>query len=415
MPERFDVVIVGAGQAGLAVSQFLTRAKLSHVILERGRIAEAWRSQRWDTFCLVTPNWSLNLPGWPYRGPDPDGFMRRDAFVSYLEDYAAFFEAPVRSGVDVRAVDRGEDEAFAVTTDADVLMAANVVIATSTYQAPRRSDFAAGIAPDVAQYHASTFRNSDDLPAGAVLVVGTGQSGCQIADELNRAGRRVFLSVGEGGRLPRRYRGLDAIAWQRDMGYLDRTVDMLEDPGRRFKADPHTTGQDGGRDLDLRQMAREGVQLLGRVAGIDGSTVVLADDLARNLVQAETFAHRFMREVDAHIALNLIDAPPFVGPAAIDRKGIDELAAISPGRLDLGQENVGAVIWATGFSFDFRWVAPAALDSFGYPVTRKGVTAVPGLYFIGLNWLHKRKSGIVYGIREDAEHIARHIVMRQGE
>ncbi|MDP6708168.1 MAG: NAD(P)-binding domain-containing protein [Alphaproteobacteria bacterium] len=385
MDERLDAVVVGAGQSGLAASYYLSRAGLDHAVLERGRIAEAWRSQRWDKFCLVTPNWSLALPGWPYTGEAPDAFMAGADFVAHLEAYARSFRAPVRTGVEALRLGRAEDGGdLLLETDAGQIRAADVVVATSTYQSPRRPAGAEGLEAEIGQVHVGDYRNTEALPDGAVLVVGSGQSGCQIADELNRAGRRVYLSVGDSRRLPRRYRGRDAIAWQRDMGYLD-----------------------------LRQMAAEGVELLGRFLGAEGTQVSFRDDLAQSLIQAEAFAVDFCRDIDTFVALNGIEAPSEPPPTPADPTVVAALAAASPRRLDLRAAGIASVIWATGFGFDFGWIELPIVDRFGYPATRKGVSTEAGLYFVGLNWMHKRKSGIVYGVAEDAEWVVRHLAGRR--
>lgn len=405
-----DTVVIGAGQAGLATSWHLARHGIRHRVLERGRIGEAWRSQRWDSFCLVTPNWSITLPGAAYAGPEPDGFMARDDFVAHLERWAAGFAAPVETGVAVTRIG-GTPGDFRLATTLGEIAAANVVVATSTYQAPRIPAFAAQLPRHVMQVVASAYRNPASLPAGGVLVVGSGQTGCQLAEELHASGRKTFLCVGATGRLPRRHRGRDVIEWQRDMGYLDRTPDRLEHPSHRFRGDPHLSGRGGGRTLSLHDFRRAGIVLLGGLRGFDGSRALLVDDLEAKMRGADDFAANIRRLIDAHIAGQGIDAPSATD-AELAGEPLAAWSARSPAALDLDTENVSTVIWATGFRFDFSWVDFPVLDDLGYPRTEVSATAVPGLYFMGLNWMHKRKSGIIYGVGEDAAWTAAHIAGR---
>ena len=306
---RHRVAIIGAGQAGLSLSHELTRLKVEHVILEKGVLANAWLTQRWDSFSLVTPNWMLRLPGRQYEGDEPDAFMPGSEFVRWLQEYARSFAAPVRTGVEVTRVCRS-GSGFLLSTSGGQIACENVVIATATYQTPRIPDLAAHIAPVICQIHAADYRNPSQLPAGAVLVVGSAQSGCQIAEELHLAGRPVYLSTGSAGRLPRRYRGRDANDWQDRMGLLDRTPDMLPSPAARFRGDPHLTGTGGGRTLNLHTFAAAGIRLLGRLAAVDGDAMRFDDDLAHNMLAADDFAERFCAMVDDYIAREAIAAPP---------------------------------------------------------------------------------------------------------
>lgn len=406
-----DTVIVGAGQAGLATSWFLTQRGVPHRVLERGRVGEAWRTQRWDSFCLVTPNWSIALPGAGYAGDEPDGFMARDDFVAHLERWAASFAAPIETGVAVTRIG-GAPGDFRIATQEGVIAAATIVVAAGTYQSPRLPACATQLPGHLHQLAATDYRSPAALPPGAVLVVGSGQTGCQLAEEIHASGRRTYLSVGGSGRLPRRHRGRDVIAWQRDMGYLDRTPDMLENPGLRFRGDPHLSGRGGGRTLSLHDFRRDGIVLLGGLRGFDGARALLNDDLAAKLRVADAFAANIRRLIDAHIAGQGICAP---APTAAELAGEPPAAwsAPSPATLDLNAAGVSTVIWATGFRFDFSWIDFPVFDGFGYPRTEVSATAVPGLYFMGLNWMHKRKSGIIYGVAEDAAWTATHIAGRK--
>ena len=413
MARTHDVVVIGAGQGGLATSHFLAARGIDHVVLEKGAIGEAWRAQRWDSFCLVTPNWTITLPGAPYRGDDPDGFMLRDDFVAHLEAWARSFGCPVRPGVAVARV-HGEAGAFRLETSAGPYLARAVVVATATYQNPRRPARAAALPRRLHQLDSVGYKNPAALPPGGVLVVGSGQTGCQIAEELNEAGRPTYLCVGKAGRLPRRYRGRDCIAWQDAMGWLDRTPDMLENPAQRFRGDPHLSGRKGGHTLSLHDLAAAGITLLGKLTRVDGERIDLADDLGANLAAADAYAANFFRQVDDHIARAAVAAPP---PTAAELAGGPPPGApatpLRP-RLDLAAAGIATVIWATGFDFDFRWIEFPVCDEAGYPVTRRGETAVPGLCFVGLNWLHKRKSGIIYGVGEDAAWLANRLADRLG-
>jgi putative flavoprotein involved in K+ transport len=402
-----DVIVVGAGQAGLALSHFLAADRRDHVVLERGNIGESWRSQRWDSFCMVTPNWTIRLPGMPYDGNDPDGFMPSAEFIARLERFAETFSAPLATGQDVKTI-RRENGAFTVQTSDRAWRARNVVVASGHYAAPRRPGAATALPSDICQIDAIDYRNPDQLPPGAVLVVGSGQTGCQIVEDLIRAGRRVFLCVGRSGRLPRRYRGRDCLYWQHQMGWLDRTPDMLDSPGDRFRGDPHLSGRDGGYTISLHRFAHDGVRLLGHLEGVDGHAVALAGDVAEKLAAADAYADWFFSTIDAFIAADGLSFPP-PDPSNTDDGGPRGAAPETPRSLSLKDEKIGTVIWATGFTFDFGWVDGVTCDPFGYPSQRRGATDVPGLYFLGLNWMYRRKSGIIYGSGDDAAYVAAHI------
>lgn len=410
-PAGDDILIVGAGQGGLSVSWHLTQAGLAHRILDRGGIGHAWQAHRWDSFCLVTPNWSINLPGRPYTGDDPDGFMPRDAFVAYLRGWAEGFGAPVEAGVEVRRVQRKAD-GFRLETDRGPRGARTVVVATATYQRPRTPAVAAQLPSGIAQMHAETYRNPDQAPPGAVMVVGSGQTGCQITEDFLRAGRKVYLCVGRTGRLPRRHRGRDCIAWQRDLGLLDRTPDMLDTPARRFVGDPHLTGRDGGATVCLRAFARRGATLLGRLQAVEGHVARFAPDLHENLAHADAYAAEFRRQIDAFIDSKGLNAPPATAAelADVPTPGTPQPPVLA--QLDLAHAGISTVIWATGFSFDFGWIDGLPVDAQGYPVTDDGASPLEGLYFCGLNWMTRRKSGILYGVADDARTVAEGILRR---
>ncbi len=408
---RCEAIVIGAGQGGLAASYFLGKLGIGHVVLERSGIAASWRERRWDSFCAVTPNWSIALPGAAYAGNDPDGFLARDELVRHFERWAESFGAPVRCGVEVGAL-RPSGGGFELETGAGRWRARNVVVAVGTYQAPHIPPVAARLPRRLKQVAADDYKRPDMLPPGGVMVVGAGQTGCQIAEELHEAGRNVWLCVGRAGRLPRRWRGRDCIAWQRDMGYLDRTPAMLERPELRFRADPHLTGRNGGYTLSLHDFHRRGIRLLGRLADCDGEHARLDGGLHDDMRFADEFCDRITAAFDRHIETHGIDAPP---PTA------DELAGGPTGampdilrELDLSEAGIASVVWAAGYRYDFSWIEAPVLDETGYPVAPGGVSACPGLYFTGLNWMTRRKSGILYGVGEDARSAVRHLAAERG-
>jgi putative flavoprotein involved in K+ transport len=403
--ETTDTLIIGAGPAGLSLSYYLTRQRRPHLLLEQAEsVAVPWRSERWDSFTLVTPNWMIRLPGGEYTGSDPDGFMPRDALVQYLQDYADHIHAPIRFGIRARVIDQ-LGSGFRVQTTAGEFNARNVVVAAGRFQKAHMPPFAAGLPTNLLQLHSSDYRSSAQLPPGAVLVVGSAQSGCQIAEELYQSGRKVYLSTGRSsGRAPRRFRGRDILYWLVETGFFERTADKLPSPAARFGGNPHVSGKGGGRTLNLHQFARDGVTLLGHTIGAQDGKLLFATDLHDNLAQIDTFETELLKMIDRHIAERQLDAPPETVPQLSDGYHTESIPA-----LDLEAAGITSLIWALGYRFDYSWVHPAALDEFGYPVQTRGATDCPGLYFHGLNWLHNSGSGFFYGFGRDAEFVARHL------
>lgn len=397
-----SVIVVGGGQAGLSVSHHLKDRGVDHLVLEKNRIGHSWREDRWDSFCLVTPNWQCRLPGFPYDGPDPKGYMVKDEIVAYLEAFARRVDPPIREGVAVTRVSRAAGGALSVETTAGAFTADHLVVATGGYDIPLVPASAHGLPKDIVQVHSVRYRNPDQLPPGDVLVVGTGQSGVQIMEDLHLAGRRVHLSVGPAPRSPRVYRGRDATEWLMDMGYYDLTIDRHPQGDRaREKTNHYMSGRAGGHEIDLRRFALDGVRLYGSLTGIDGPVLRFAGDLARNLDEADEVYVSIRRDIDRYIAANGIDAPeepPFVPVWAPP--------ADAPASVDCRSAGIAAVVWATGFRPDYSWIDLPAFDGRGSPKHARGVSPVEGLYFVGLPWLHTWGSGRFLGVADDARHLA---------
>ena len=406
IPSIDDTLLeVGGGQAGLSISYCLKQQGIAHHVFEKHRIGHDWRSRRWDSFCLVTPNWQCKLPGFPYSGRDPHGFIPKHEIVQYLEDYAAAFAPPISEGVGVNRLRRNEAGVFEINTGAGDFSADQVVIATGGYHTPSVPRMAERLPPDIVQLHSSAYRNHEALPEGAVLVVGTGQSGCQIAEDLHWAGRKVHLSVGSAPRSPRMYRGKDAIDWLDEIGYYAIPIHAHPKKERvKAQANHYLTGRNGGHEIDLRKFALEGMQLHGRLKDIRGASFEFRDDLKANLDNADTVAQGIKNMIDQYIAREGIDAPsePIYQPVWTPEAG-------SP-PLDLLEDGIRTVIWATGYVSDFRWVEVPVFDGRGEPNHRRGVTPVAGLYFIGLPWLHTWGSGRFAQVGEDAEFLAEQLV-----
>ncbi|MBM0274318.1 flavin-containing monooxygenase [Micromonospora tarensis] len=409
--ERIDTLVIGGGQAGLSTSYWLSKAGVEHLVVDRrDRLGGGWQD-RWEAFCLVLPNFTLLLPGMPYDGDDPDGFMPRDEVIGYVSRYASVIDAPVQLGTSVTRL-TAAPQGFLAEAGDTTFQARNVVLATGPYPRPRIPAAAQTIDGHIQQLHSNDYRRPDQLADGAVLVVGTGQSGAQIADELRRAGRQVHLAVSRCATAPRRYRGRDLGWWLLQVFQRGAEVGVemkLPSPAARFAGNPILTGQDGGHDLDLRQFARDGMRLYGRLESADGTTVRFSDDLAERLVFAETqFDKTQRRLIDAYITAAGIDAPPD------DRLPVGESPAPeTTTRLDLTAAGINSVVWATGYQLGFGWVELPVFDEWGYPRHTRGITEHPGLYAVGLPWLHTAGSSVFGGIGTDTEHVVEHIAGRR--
>lgn len=401
MERNVNVAIVGGGQAGLATSWYLSQANVDHVVLESGRVAETWRSRRWDSFCLVTPNWSVQLPGARYDGPDPDGFMPLAELVDYFQSYARSFDAPVEENGAVTKLE-ADDGGFLLTLASGKMKARSVVVATGAYQRPHRPAGAELLPNNLVQLFAEEYTNPAGLPPGAVLVVGSGQTGCQLAEEIHQSGRKVFLACGRCVWVPRRMHGHDAVWWMVESGFMDRTPDKLPSPLARLLGNPQATGHDGGRDLNFRVLHAMGVELLGRYVGAAGSRMHFADDLAASVDFGDARLADFLKFVETSCAAKGTAAPAFEMPRPLRIKTRTEL--------DIAHDQIGSVIWTSGYRPDYGWVKFPVFDDMGFPQQVDGCTTVPGLYFMGVHWMRKNKSSILYGVGEDAEVVARHIV-----
>lgn len=392
-----ETIVIGAGQAGLAASYWLTKTGVDHVVIERGRIAEAWRSGRWESFRLVTNNASTQLPGRPYEGADPEGFMPRDDVISYFEAYARSFEAPVMEHTTVHRVAATEG-VWHVETSMGALTCDTVVIAAGILQHPHVPLLAERVPPRVQQIHSSSYRRPADLPQGAVLVVGSGQSGTAIADELHHDGRRVFLAVGSNPRIPRRYRGRDIVQW---IGQAKLRTLRPE----RFSQHAHIS-EPGPRDLAPEALAARGVTLVGHVEGIDGERLDLSNDLNERLDAANAFEAELLDGIDAFIIEAGLDTPP--EPRTSRRPSNHPVQA----HLDLDRQGVTTIVWATGYRFDFSWIDADAFDATGGPRLDDASSAAPGLYFVGMRWRDRPISAYIGSVGWEAERVARDTAQR---
>jgi putative flavoprotein involved in K+ transport len=401
MKTHYPVLVVGGGQAGLSISYCLKEQGIEHLVFEKEKIAHAWQTQRWDSFCLVTPNWQCKLPGYFYPGNDPQGFMQKDEILSYIRSYAASFGPPVLEGVEVLKACRNQT-GFELTTTIGTYTADQVVIASGSYHNPKIPRIADRFPSSIHQLHSSSYKNAQVLPPGEVLVVGTGQSGCQIAEDLHLAGRRVHLCVGSAPRSPRLYRGRDVVEWLDKMRYYDLPID--EHPQKekvRTNANHYVTGRDGGREIDLRKFAMEGMQLHGRLKDIRNGMLEFGGDLKHNLDYADAVGEGIKKSIDGFIGENQIQAPT--------EQTSQPVWQPPETSCPIELESIATVIWSTGYQSDFSWVEISVFDGRGYPGHERGITNVKGLYFLGLPWLYTWGSGRFSGIARDASYLAEEI------
>ena len=403
MGDYIETIIIGGGQAGLAMSYQLQQHGREHIVIERARIAERWRTERWKSLRFQFPNWMIRLPGYTYEGDDPDGFMECQGVVNFITHYADKIAAPLLCGINVvelRPASSGKR--FIVETDADRLTSSNVVVATGPYQRPTVPTFSRDIPSFVHQVTANRYTCADQLPNG-VLVVGSGASGVQIAEDLLREGQHVFLSVGRHRRVPRRYRGKDYGWWQEEMGRFDTLTSELP----MGHLPPLLTGANGGHDVDIRRLGEQGVTLLGSFKGATNGRLYFAADLNENLANGDQGHHDFRRSAEAFIAEHGLDMPE---EARVEP--IESTAPPSLTEIDIRKMGINAIIWATGYEYDFSWIKMPVFDAHGNPIHSRGVTSVEGLYFLGLARLHKIKSSILWGVGDDAHYLACRIAMQ---
>lgn len=405
-----DSVIVGAGQAGLGVSYYLQRDKRKHIVFERGRVGESWLSQRWDSFRLNTPNFMNALPGLPYDGSEPDGFSRADELVQSFQRYIEQFQLPVQTSVTVVSVEQSEDKKhFIIKTEGartESVTSRSVVIASGILHTPKLPAIRSRLPNNIAQLHTADYRSAAALPPGAIVIVGSGQSGCQIAEDLLSNGRTVYLCTSKVGRAPRRYRGRDLLEWWIDSKFIDVTFANLEDKAISRAPQPQISGLGRhGHSLSLQSLARQGAVILGRLLEIQGSHLVLSDEAATHVHFADSFSQRLKDDIDDYLLRAGIAPPPLEDdPADMPDPQAECVSPLL--ELNLRDAKVSTVIWSTGFTADFDWIHLPVLGAEGRPIYQRGISPVTGLYFIGFPWLTSRKSGIIYGISEDAKYIA---------
>ncbi|MFP6561667.1 flavin-containing monooxygenase [Paraburkholderia sp. B3] len=402
-----DTLVVGAGQAGVAMSEHLSRLGISHLVLERSRVAERWRTGRWDSLVANGPAWHDRFPGMEFEGFAPDAFVPKESIADYFEAYAKQFDAPIRTGVEVTRVVRNEGRpGFAVETSEGVVEAMRVVVATGPFQRPVIPPIAPQAA-NIEQIHSADYRNPGQLPEGAVLVVGAGSSGVQIADELQRAGKQVYLSVGAHDRPPRAYRNRDFCWW---LGVLGEWDAETVTPGKE-----HVTiavsGARGGHTVDFRRLAHQGITLVGLTKSFDGPVVSFEPDLALNIARGDENYRALLDAADAWIARNGVDLPE--EPEARATLPDPDCLTHPILELDLAKAGITSIIWATGYAVDYGWLQVNAFDAKGKPRHQRGVSSEPGIYFLGLPWLSRRGSAFIWGVWHDARHIADHIVTQR--
>jgi len=405
---HYGAVVIGGGQAGLSASYHLGEAGVDHIVFEKKTLMHKWRDERWDAFCLVTPNWQCQLPGHAYSGADPHGFMVKSEILEYLEGFKTKVKAPAVENVAVTAVERIGDR-FRVTTDSGRCSADAVFLATSLYGEPFQPRSAERIPESIAQAHSADYRGPEHLPAGAVVVVGSGQSGAQIAEDLHLAGRKVHLVTGNAPRCARFYRGRDVVDWLWDVGQYEITVADVGMGRKRHETNHYLTGRDGGRDIDLRVFAKEGMALYGRLRTIERGQMAFEPNLKANLDGADRVYNGINALIDRHIEAQGLEAPP---ASIYEPVWAPES---EPTSLDLAKAGVSAIVWATGFTADWSYVQLPIFDGTGYPVHQRGVTGVSGVYVLGLPWLWTWGSGRFLSVGRDAEFLVRSEMARRLE
>lgn len=406
LKSHYDVVIVGGGQAGLSVSYYLKKANIDHIVLEKEEVlTHSWRKKRWDNFTLVTPNWQCLLPDHPYDGADPDGFMKKNEIVEYLDRFIKKSELPTCLNVEVENLKKIAAGHYEIKTNMGSVTAKHVVVAAGGYHTPIYPQLSTKLPEDVYTIHSEQYFNADQLPEGNVLVVGSGQSGAQIAEDLHLAGKKVYLSIGDAPRCARFYRGKDVVKWLHEMGYYETTVkDHRYSEQVRNSTNHYVTGRDGGRDIDLRKFALEGMQLFGRFQDYDQGTLKFQANLSANLESADETYNRINASIDAYIDQNNIETE---APASVYEPVWTP--DVEKTEINLKAENITTIIWCIGFRPDYRWIQLEIFDQTGYPKHDRGITINPDISFIGLPWLYTWGSGRFLGIDQDAKYVATHV------
>ena len=397
---HLPVVVIGGGQAGLSMSYHLRQHRIDHLVFERKTAMHVWSERRWDSFCLVTPNWQCQLPGHAYSGPDPNGFMKKTEILDYLAAFRRSFDPPLIEGVAVTLVAPRAQGGFDIATSDGMYTADQVVVASGGYSIPIVPRAAERLPAAIMQIHSEQYRNPQQLPEGAVLVVGSGQSGAQIAEDLHLSGRKVHLAVGDSPRCARFYRGKDVVTWLAEMNYYEVPVERhpLRE-GVRDNSNHYVTGRDGGRDIDLRKFASEGMKLYGLMNDVVDGVMTFRSTLRSALDSADRTYNGINAAIDNHIAENAIDAPP---PSVYLPVWEPE---VEPSSLDLAAAGITTIVWCIGFQPDFRWLDASVFNGSGQPKHVRGVTGQPGLYFLGLPWLHTWGSGRFSAVARDAEYL----------
>jgi putative flavoprotein involved in K+ transport len=401
--ETIDTLVVGAGQAGVAMSEHLRNSDVPHLILERSRIAERWRSGRWDNLVANGPAWHDRFPGMEFKDVEPNGFPSKEAVADYMVDYAEMIDAPIRCGVDVTKAERlNGSSGFRVETSQGVIEAQNIICATGAFQTP----IIPPVVPNdagITQIHSFDYRNADQLPDGAVMVVGAGSSGAQIAQELMEAGRKVYLSVGPHDRPPRSYRGRDFCWWLGVLGLWD--VAAME-PGKEHVT-ISVSGANGGQTIDFRRLASQGMTLVGVTQSYKGGVLTFAPNLVENVAGGDENYLGMLDAADAYVERNCIDLP--LEPEAREFLSDPDCMTDPLETLDLSKAGVSSIVWATGFARDYSWLKVDAFADNGTPEHQRGVSTEPGIYFLGLPWQSRRGSSFIWGVWHDAKHLADHI------
>ncbi len=405
---EIDTLVIGAGQAGVATSEHLSKLGVPHLVLERNRIAERWRSERWDSLVANGPAWHDRFPGLEFEGFGDEDFVPKEKIADYFEAYAEKFNAPIRTGVEVKSVVRNEDcPGFTIETSEGVIVANRVVAATGPFQKAAIPPIAPKI-EGLTQIHSAQYRNPQQLPEGGVLVVGAGSSGVQIADELQRSGKDVYLSVGAHDRPPRSYRNRDFVWW---LGVLGEWDAEAMKPGTEHVTIAVTGAHGGNGTVDFRALAHQGINLVGLTDNFDGNKVTFRSNLVENVARGDQNYLNLLDAADAYIERNNLDLPK--EPEA--RKMLADPACMTDPilELDLAEAGITSIIWATGFRVDYSWLQVNAFDDAGKPAHQRGVSTEPGVYFVGLPWLSRRGSTFIWGVWHDAKHIADHIATQR--